>query len=115
MTGAQLDQLRQARTVESVVGEDGWNLTTTVAAMPQVVAAGISTNATPPANGGDTPFEILGSSFRQRRLSLGDRELARSGDPWRRHGPAGGRRCRGVSCSGPPRGLIDPMEAVRHE
>src|ERR1051325_9247320 len=25
MSGTQLDQLRQARTVESVVGEDGWN------------------------------------------------------------------------------------------
>jgi putative ABC transport system permease protein len=33
-----------------------------VAAMPQVVAAGISTNATPPANGGDTTIEIRGSS-----------------------------------------------------
>jgi putative ABC transport system permease protein len=34
-----------------------------VAAMPQVVAAGISTNATPPSNGGDTPLEILGSTL----------------------------------------------------
>jgi len=34
-----------------------------VAAMPQVVAAGISTNATPPSNGGDTPIEILGSTL----------------------------------------------------
>jgi predicted permease len=33
-----------------------------IAAMPQVVAAGISTNATPPANGGDSTIEILGSS-----------------------------------------------------
>ncbi|HXA49391.1 MAG TPA: ADOP family duplicated permease, partial [Candidatus Acidoferrum sp.] len=33
-----------------------------IAAMPQVVAAGISTNATPPANGGDGRIEILGSS-----------------------------------------------------
>ena len=31
-----------------------------VAAMPQVVSAGISTNATPPSNGGDTTLEILG-------------------------------------------------------
>jgi len=31
-----------------------------VAAMPNVEAAGISTNATPPANGGDNTFEILG-------------------------------------------------------
>lgn len=33
-----------------------------IAAMPQVVAAGISTNATPPANGGDGRIEILGAS-----------------------------------------------------
>ena len=33
-----------------------------VAAMPQVVSAGISTNATPPANGGDSTLEILGAS-----------------------------------------------------
>ena len=33
-----------------------------IAAMPQVVAAGISTNATPPANGGDSRIEILGTS-----------------------------------------------------
>src|SRR5215510_882936 len=26
-TGAQMDHLRQARTIESVVAEDGWNLT----------------------------------------------------------------------------------------
>ena len=32
-----------------------------IAAMPQVVAAGISTNATPPANGGDSRIEIMGS------------------------------------------------------
>ena len=46
MTGAQLEQLRQARTVESVVGEDGWNLTTTDGDIPEdVVAAYISPNA----------------------------------------------------------------------
>ena len=46
MTGAQLDQLRQARTVESVVGEDGWNLTTTDGDIPEdVVASYISPNA----------------------------------------------------------------------
>src|SRR5258708_32919320 len=33
-----------------------------IASMPQVVAAGISTNATPPANGGDNKIEIMGSS-----------------------------------------------------
>ena len=40
-----------------------------VAAMPQVVSAGISTNATPPANGGDTPLEILGSTARERPVA----------------------------------------------
>jgi predicted permease len=46
MTGAQLDQLRQARSVESVVGEDGWNLTTTDGDIPEdVSAAYISPNA----------------------------------------------------------------------
>jgi putative ABC transport system permease protein len=46
MTGAQLEQLRQARTVESVVGEDGWNLTTTDGDIPEDVnAAYISPNA----------------------------------------------------------------------
>ena len=33
-----------------------------IAAMPDVVAAGISTNATPPSNGWDTRIEILGNS-----------------------------------------------------
>ncbi|MGO9259258.1 MAG: ABC transporter permease [Bryobacteraceae bacterium] len=32
-----------------------------IAAMPQVVAAGISTNATPPANGNDARVEIMGA------------------------------------------------------
>jgi len=46
MTGAQLDQLRQARTVESVVGEDSWNLTTTDGDIPEDVSASyISPNA----------------------------------------------------------------------
>ncbi len=46
MTGAHLEQLRQARTVESVVGEDGWNLTTTDGDIPEdVVASYISPNA----------------------------------------------------------------------
>ena len=39
MSGAQLEQLRQARTVESVVGEDGWNLTTTDGDIPEDVVA----------------------------------------------------------------------------
>ena len=46
MSGAQLDQLRQARTVESVVGEEGWNLTTTDGDIPEdVVASYVSPNA----------------------------------------------------------------------
>jgi len=46
LTGAQLDQLRQARTLESVVGEDGWNLTTTDGDIPEDVSASyISPNA----------------------------------------------------------------------
>lgn len=46
MNGAQLEQLRQARTIESVVGEDGWNLTTTDGDLPEdVVAAYVSPNA----------------------------------------------------------------------
>src|SRR5690554_2617610 len=46
MSGAQLDQLRQASTVESVVGESGWNLTTTDGDIPEdVVASYVSPNA----------------------------------------------------------------------
>ena len=46
MSGAQIDQLRQARTVESVVAEDGWNLTTTDGDIPEDVSASyISPNA----------------------------------------------------------------------
>jgi predicted permease len=46
VTGAQLDQLRQARPIESVVGEDGWNLTTTDGDVPEdVVASYITPNA----------------------------------------------------------------------
>ena len=39
MNGAQLEQLRQARSIESVVGEDGWNLTTTDGDIPEDVFA----------------------------------------------------------------------------
>jgi predicted permease len=43
---AQMDLLRQAKSIESVVGEDGWNLTTTDGDIPEdVVAAYISPNA----------------------------------------------------------------------
>ena len=46
LNGAQLEQLRQAKTIESVVGEDGWNLTTTDGDLPEdVVACYISPNA----------------------------------------------------------------------
>jgi predicted permease len=46
MNGDQIAQLRQARTLESVVAEDGWNLTTTDGDIPEdVVAAYISPNA----------------------------------------------------------------------
>ncbi len=46
MTGDQILQLRQARTVESVVAEDGWNLTTTDGNIPEDVSASyISPNA----------------------------------------------------------------------
>src|ERR1035441_953700 len=37
--GAQLEQLRQAKGIESVVGEDGWNLTTTDGDLPEDVEA----------------------------------------------------------------------------
>jgi predicted permease len=46
MNGAQLDQLRQARSIESVVAEDGWNLTTTDGDIPEdVVASYVTPNA----------------------------------------------------------------------
>ena len=46
LSGAQLEELRQARTLESVVAEDGWNLTTTDGDIPEdVVASYISPNA----------------------------------------------------------------------
>jgi predicted permease len=38
----------------------------TIAAMPQVITAGISTNATPPANGNDERFEIFGNASGQK-------------------------------------------------
>src|SRR5215469_13736522 len=46
LNGAQMDLLRQAKSIESVVGEDGWNLTTTDSDIPEdVVAAYVSPNA----------------------------------------------------------------------
>jgi len=44
-------------------------LRATVAAMPQVVSAGISTNATPPSNGGDTAIEILSSGALEKPVA----------------------------------------------
>jgi predicted permease len=41
-------------------------LRSAIAAMPQVVSAGISTNATPPSNGGDSAIEIRGSSSSEK-------------------------------------------------
>src|SRR5205085_7669204 len=35
LTGPQIEQLRQAAAIESLVGEDGWNLTTTDADLPE--------------------------------------------------------------------------------
>lgn len=46
VNGLQLERLRQASSIESVVGEDGWNLTTTDGDLPEDVAAGyIAPNA----------------------------------------------------------------------
>src|SRR6266581_2748067 len=38
-SGPQLEQVRQAKTIESVAGEDGWNLTTTDGDLPEDVVA----------------------------------------------------------------------------
>ncbi len=43
-------------------------LRATIAAMPQVVSAGISTNATPPANGGDTTIELKAASTAEKPI-----------------------------------------------
>ena len=46
MNAAQMEQVRQAGSIESVVAEDGWNLTTTDGDLPEdVVASYISPNA----------------------------------------------------------------------
>lgn len=42
------------------------NLRARIAAMPEVVSAGISTNATPPSNGFDTNAEIMGSTVAEK-------------------------------------------------
>lgn len=47
LTGPQIRQIRQARSVESVVGEDEWNLTTTDEDLPEdVTAVYLTPNAT---------------------------------------------------------------------
>ena len=91
MNGAQLDELRQLRSVESVVAEDGWNLTTTDGDIPEdVVASYISPNApnhwgVPALMGrwlipADAPpgqdperVVVLGYQFWQRYLAGGER------------------------------------------
>ncbi len=46
LTGPQIDRLRQVAVIESVVGEDGWNLTTTDSDLPEdVVATYVTPNA----------------------------------------------------------------------
>src|SRR5215471_1250922 len=46
LTGPQIEQVRQLSSIESVVGEDGWNLTTTDGDLPEdVVASYITPNA----------------------------------------------------------------------
>ena len=55
MSAAQLDQLRDVPVVESVVGEDGWNLTTTDGDIPEdVVASYVTPNH--PGHWGVTPL-----------------------------------------------------------
>src|SRR5256884_6753357 len=46
LTGPQIERLRQVAVIESVVGEDGWNLTTTDGDLPEdVVATYVTPNA----------------------------------------------------------------------
>lgn len=46
LNGLQMERLRQVSSIESVVGEDGWNLTTTDGDLPEdVVASYIAPNA----------------------------------------------------------------------
>lgn len=89
LSGPQIQQLRQAKTVQSVTAEDGWNLTTTDGDLPEdVVASYVSPEdpnhwGTKPLLGrwltpSDAPFGqepqpvvVLGYSFWQRYF-LGD-------------------------------------------
>jgi putative ABC transport system permease protein len=46
LTGPQIEQLRQISDIESIVGEDGWNLTTTEGDLPEdVIGAYVTPNA----------------------------------------------------------------------
>ncbi len=47
LTGPQIELLRKAAAIESVVGEDGWNLTTTDGDLPEDVVAGYVTPNAP--------------------------------------------------------------------
>ncbi len=87
LTGAQIEQFRQATAVESIVGEDGWNLTTTDGDLPEdVVASYVTPNApahwgTPALKGrwlapadalpghDPEPVVVLGYKFWQRYYS----------------------------------------------
>ena len=87
LSAAQLDQLRQVKAVESVVGEDGWNLTTTDGDIPEdVVASYVTPNhpnhwgvtpvlgrwlvpADAPAGQDAQPVTVLGYAFWQRYFS----------------------------------------------
>ena len=89
LNGPQIQQVRQAKTVESVTAEDGWNLTTTDGDLPEdVVAAYVSpedpnhwgtkalfgrwlTPSDAPFGEEPQPVVVLGYSFWQRYF-LGD-------------------------------------------
>ena len=47
LTGPQIERIRQLSDIESVVGEDGWNLTTTDGDLPEDVVAGYMTPNAP--------------------------------------------------------------------
>src|SRR5262249_10435827 len=51
-TGPQIEQIRQAKSVESVAGLDGWNLTTTDGDLPEDVQASYITPNAPSHSGG---------------------------------------------------------------
>jgi putative ABC transport system permease protein len=56
LSGPEIERLRQVSAIESIVGEDGWNLTTTDGDLPEdVVAAYITPNA--PSHWGTTAWK----------------------------------------------------------